>query len=268
MTTFLPATMPERIRDLMDQNHISQSELAAKLNMTDSALSRFLNGKTSKISDDAILKLAEIFCVSTDFLYGTTDIPDRMNYDIAELGLSSLAAKNLYTEQVDPQVVCRLLEHPKFALLSNMVDWYFSDITANVVAVQNQMYNTMTNAFLELGKPEVARRFQAFQVMPYQADLYNIQATFLEIIQDIKTQIGYNIMPIQDYTKEAMHEFHRDLTKGQHGTATVTAEHIAKIWVHVLKKHGVTDPELLQKFKCLFVEISNAIKESQFQSPA
>ena len=65
-----------------------------------------------------------------------------------------------------------------------------------------------------------------------------------------------------------MDEFHRDLTKGQHGTATVTAEHIAKIWVHVLKKHGVTDPELLQKFKCLFVEISNAIKESQFQSPA
>ena len=68
MTTFLPATMTERIRDLMDQNHISQSELATKLNMTDSALSRFLNGKTSKISDDAILKLAEIFCVSTDFL--------------------------------------------------------------------------------------------------------------------------------------------------------------------------------------------------------
>ena len=55
MTTFLPATMTERIRDLMDQNHISQSELAEKLNMTNSALSRFLNGKTSKISDDAIL---------------------------------------------------------------------------------------------------------------------------------------------------------------------------------------------------------------------
>lgn len=48
MTTFLPATMPERIRDLMDQNHISQSELAAKLNMTDSALSRFLNGKQAR----------------------------------------------------------------------------------------------------------------------------------------------------------------------------------------------------------------------------
>ena len=32
-----------------------------------------------------------------DFLLGETNIPDRKNYDIAELGLSVEAAKNLYT---------------------------------------------------------------------------------------------------------------------------------------------------------------------------
>ena len=38
-----------------------------------------------------------LFNVSTDFLLGETNIPDRKNYDIAELGLSVEAAKNLYT---------------------------------------------------------------------------------------------------------------------------------------------------------------------------
>ncbi len=58
-------------------------------------------------------KIAKEFEVSTDFLLGVTDIPDRMNYDIAELGLSVQAAKNLYTGKVNAEVVNRLLENKK-----------------------------------------------------------------------------------------------------------------------------------------------------------
>ena len=44
-------------------------------------------------------KIAKEFEVSTDFLLGVTDIPDRMNYDIAELGLSVQAAKKISTQE-------------------------------------------------------------------------------------------------------------------------------------------------------------------------
>ncbi len=43
--------------------------------------------------------------MSTDFLLGETNIPDRKNYDIAELGLSVEAARNLYTGRVNTEVV-------------------------------------------------------------------------------------------------------------------------------------------------------------------
>ena len=45
--------------------------------------------------------------MSTDFLLGETNIPDRKNYDIAELGLSVEAAKNLYTGRVNTDVYKR-----------------------------------------------------------------------------------------------------------------------------------------------------------------
>ena len=255
MTTFLPATMTERIRDLMDQNHISQSELAAKLNMTDSALSRFLNGKTSKISDDAILKLAEIFCVSTDFLYGTTEIPDRMNYDIAELGLSSLAAKNLYTKQANPEVVCRLLENPRFALLTYMVSRYFNDTMAAGIAAQNQMLESFSSILLGQGAAEAARDVKLLRTPVYQMELANIEEIFMRTIQEIKRDIGSQVKPAQDLTKEMIQSMYGNLTKGENVPLRyVTPEQVADQITDTLKHTGA-DNKTIKRLNRDLVEV-------------
>ena len=44
-----------------------------------------------------VLDKIKVDYISTEFMLGETNIPDRKNYDIAELGLSVEAAKNLYT---------------------------------------------------------------------------------------------------------------------------------------------------------------------------
>ena len=75
-----------------------------------------------------MLKIARLFNVSTDFLLGETNIPDRKNYDIAELGLSVEAAKNLYTGRVNTEVVNLLLENARFAELTYRISQYFDDI--------------------------------------------------------------------------------------------------------------------------------------------
>ena len=72
-----------------------------------------------------MLKIARLFNVSTDFLLGETNIPDRKNYDIAELGLSVEAAKNLYTGRVNTEVVNLLLENARFAELTYRIAQYF-----------------------------------------------------------------------------------------------------------------------------------------------
>lgn len=85
---FLPGTIRDRIKDLMKSKRIKQTELAVRIGMAESTLSRFLQGDTDKLGNKNIIRIARVFNVSTDFLFGKVDVPDRVNYDISELGLS------------------------------------------------------------------------------------------------------------------------------------------------------------------------------------
>ena len=58
--------------------------------MSEGSLRRFISGKTDKLGDENIIRIARAFDVSTDFLLGEVDEPDRKNYDISELGLSPI----------------------------------------------------------------------------------------------------------------------------------------------------------------------------------
>ena len=113
--TYLPGNARERILDLMKHGKVTQKDLAQRIDITESALSRFLSGTTDRLDSEALLRIARCFGVSTDFLLGETAVPDRKNYEISELGLSIEALRNLYTGKVDTKVVSRLLENPDFA---------------------------------------------------------------------------------------------------------------------------------------------------------
>ena len=124
---FLPGTIRDRIKDLMKSKKMTQAELAVRIGTAESTLSRFLRGDTDKLGNENIIRIARVFNVSTDFLLGEVDVPDRMNYDISELGLSVQAARNLYTHKVNPQVVNALLENPEFANTTNLISRYLDD---------------------------------------------------------------------------------------------------------------------------------------------
>ena len=75
--TYLPGDARQRIQDLIKNRKTTQAELAEKIGLSESTLSRFLQGKTKNLGDGYIIKIAKLFNVSTDFLLGETDIPDR-----------------------------------------------------------------------------------------------------------------------------------------------------------------------------------------------
>ena len=103
--TYLPGKIRDRIQDLMKSRKVTQAELATRIGCSESSLSRFISGKTDKLGDENIIRIARVFNVSTDFLLGEVDTPDRLNYDIAELGLSVQAARNLYTGKANAEIV-------------------------------------------------------------------------------------------------------------------------------------------------------------------
>ena len=137
--TYLPGTIRDRIQDLMKSRKITQAELAVRIGTTESTLSRFLSGKTDKLGDESIIRIAHLFNVSTDFLLGVTNIPDRKNYDIEELGLSAQAARNLYTGKADARVVNRLLENNNFLKVTALIAQFLNNELAAGIAAQNQL---------------------------------------------------------------------------------------------------------------------------------
>ena len=66
----LPGTPGQRISDLCNGNHITQKELAEKIGVSASQLSRIVSGETRTVSSDILIGVAKEFKVSTDYILG------------------------------------------------------------------------------------------------------------------------------------------------------------------------------------------------------
>lgn len=258
MTEYLPGTTGERITELREGAGLTIEELALKVGVNATTMGRMEKGRTQKIGDDVLTALAREFNVSTDFLLGLTSIPDRKNYDIAELGLSAQAARNLYTRKVNADVVNRLLEHPRFATLTAMIEHYLDDTFAAGAAVQNQILNSMSEILLGIGQNDpaqneaagdAARAVSLAKVPVRQTELTKIQNTFMAIVREMKQDAGSNLDRPQRVTKEVLGKLMAELTKGQDALSpSVTPEQITDAIIHTVDGSEL-DPEKLAEFR-------------------
>ena len=222
---YLPGTVRQRIQELIKERKITQAELAAEIGMAESSLSRFLSEKTDKIGDEYIIKIADFLGVSTDFILGQTDFPERRNYDIGELGLSYKAAMALYTREVDTDVVNRILENPQFPEITRMISRYFKDTIAEGFAVQNAMWDTLqqltgTADTSHLANPQegteaAAQILSMMKTAPHEKDVEAIQAAIMTMLQDIKAGIQTQTPTTELATKQITQSMMQSMVKGE-----------------------------------------------------
>ena len=221
---YLPGGIRERMEDLRNRRKLTLKEVSEKTGIDYSTLSRIENGNVKKVGDDVLLKLARFFGVSTDFLLGITNVPDKKNYTIEELGLTPEAARNLYTGAVDNRVINLLLVHPDFATLTNRIADYLDDRMAAGIAAQNQLYDSVSDLMMRIGKEEKALRqaatTQAKEAMALRRKLYadelaQIETLFKSILSSIKKEHPTDKPEAaKAMTKDAFDKMRSDLTKG------------------------------------------------------
>lgn len=271
---YLPSTPQQRLQDLMKEHKITQTVLAKKIGVTESTLSRFINGTKDTLSLDQMIGIARIFNVSTDFLLCMTDVPDRKNYDISELGLSAEAARNLYTGRANPQVIRRLLENRRFAQLTNMIALYFDDTLASGFAVQNQIFQTLSSMLLGTGKEQPDARKaaqQAAQVaalnkMPvYQADLTNIQNQFMAVLREIKKEIGTETG--EPLTKEMVEQMYSETMKGQDALhPSVSPEQVVDLIIASVSGMELADADSLSEVRQALLHMVQRMAEQDHEA--
>ena len=94
MHEYMTGSVNERINDLIIERKTTQVKLAKAIGVSEATMSRYAKGTTA-IPCGVLLKIARYFQVTTDFLLGATNIPNKTNYDIDRLGLTEEAAKRL-----------------------------------------------------------------------------------------------------------------------------------------------------------------------------
>ena len=171
------------------------------------------------ISTEHLIRIAKVFEVSTDFLLGEMNTPDRTNSDIEEFGLSVQAARNLYTGKANAEIVNRLLESSRFAEVTYIIEQYFDDTLTADFAGQNQILTTISVMLRQNVKTDAtvqaARDVNRQRVPVYQADLTMIQNTFMAALREVKKEIGNDFTVAQTLNKNITQQMFSELTKDQ-----------------------------------------------------
>lgn len=223
-TEYLPGGIRERMEDLRNRRKLTLKEVTEKTGIDYSTLSRIENGNVKKVGDDVLMKLARFFGVSTDFLLGITNVPDKKNYTIEELGLTPEAARNLYSGAIENRVINLLLVHPDFATLTNRIADYLDDRMAAGIAAQNQLYDSVSDLMMQIGKEEKALRqaattqakeAKALRRKLYADELAQIETLFKSILPSIKKEHPTGKPEAaKAMTKDAFDKMRSELTKG------------------------------------------------------
>jgi transcriptional regulator with XRE-family HTH domain len=232
---YLPGDTRQRIQDLIKDRSITQAELAGIIGLSESALSRYLKGQTEMLGDGYIIKIAKHFNVSTDFLLGETNIPDRKNYDIEELGISAEAAKLLYTGRLDSRVLNLLLENPHFPQLLALLARYQKEIVRSGIAAMNQQLTFINSLLLAQAESvpdsagaatQLAADLRGVRMPVINADTTAIQNLFMLIVRDIKEQGETIAADSNAVTAQVLQRLREELSKGQDSLdlRTITAE--------------------------------------------
>ena len=260
----------ERIEELRKVQKITQEELAKRIGISKSQLSRIENGETKTLSSNLLMRLADEFDVSTDYILGCSNIQSRRNYDVSSLGFSEKAIQQLVTKRVNVQVVNCLLEHKTFPYLTRLIYTYFADITARGIQRSNDVlqfgYNILANMELTDPKQKAERNRDLMAIRsqmhkPNDADIEEIKKVFLSILQDVKKDLGEQSEKQAAADREVIRRIQEEAMKLGPGNVDFNA--IVEIVAGTVGDLTNLDAEGQQKLGEMFKEMSNAAGAEQ-----
>ncbi len=198
----LPAdNIHQRLCDLRNGAGKTQKEVADELNIQASVLSRIERGETKAVSHDLVIKFADYYNVSTDYLLCISDVRIRRNVELEELGLTNTALLQLLQGKIDGSLLSKMLEHPYCPVLLDTANAYFTEAHNAGFASRNAIIDMGTADIKDFIKehPEHRvngqhdiRKLNAEKVTGTEADLEKIKSIFLSMLKDIKKE--YDIL--------------------------------------------------------------------------
>ena len=111
---YVKLTIPERLKDLRVERHLTLEQLAEKTGLSRSALGNYEADDYKDISPFAIATLAGFYGVSADYLMGLTETKKHPNTALDELHLSDDMIDVLKSGKLNNRLLCEMVTHEGF----------------------------------------------------------------------------------------------------------------------------------------------------------
>ena len=261
MAVYLTGDLRFRLKNLMMERKASQSQLAKVAGISESTFSRFMSGQIQDLSAESVIRIARELDVSTDFLLGIINVPDKRNYDISDLGLTVQAARNLYTQRVNRDVVAYLLENPKFAETTRLIADYMSGSLAAGIAAQNELLDHVAGMLID-AKLYAGARDVKVRKIPKNQVLDKIQTTFSAAVRDMEKDVTLEVAA-KKLTGEQFERIRSEMTKDEAlaGKQIVPAQ-FADMILASIQSQNLLSAETTQKLRDALIAVAEDMRKA------
>ena len=261
MAVYLTGDLRFRLKNLMMERSVSQSQLAKVAGISESTFSRFMSGQIQDLSAESVIRIARELDVSTDFLLGIINVPDKRNYNISDLGLTAQAARNLYTQRVNRDVVAYLLENPKFAETTRLIADYMSGSLAAGIAAQNALLDNVAGILLD-AKQFSGARDTKIRKIPKNQVLDKIQTTFAAAVRDMEKDVTLEVAA-KKLTDEQFERMRSEVTKDEAlAGKQITPEQFADMILASIQSQNLLSAETVQKLRDALIAVAEDMRKA------
>ena len=148
-------TIQERLKDLRVEHGLTLEQLAEQTNLSKSALGSYEAADFKDISHYALIKLAQFYGVTADYLLGLSETKNHQNADLADLRLSDGMIDLLKSGRVDNALLCELAAHSDFVKLMADLEIYVNGTAVKQVQGANAIVDAMSATIIKQHNPDV-----------------------------------------------------------------------------------------------------------------
>ena len=261
MAVYLTGDLRFRLKNLMMERNVSQSQLAKVAGISESTFSRFMSGQIQDLSAESVIRIARELDVSTDFLMGIINVPDKRNYNISDLGLTAQAARNLYTQRVNRDVVAYLLENPKFGETTRLIADYMSGSLAAGIAAQNALLGNVAGMLID-AKLYAGGRDVKVRKIPKNQVLDKIQTTFAAAVRDMEKDVTLEVAA-KKLTNEQFERMRSEVTKDEDlAEKQITPEQFADMILASIQNQNLLSAQTAQKLRDALIAVAEDMRKA------
>lgn len=147
-------TIQEKLKDLRVEHKLTLEQLAEATGLSHAALGNYETNDFKDISPLSIVRLAQFYGMSTDYLLGLTEQKNHSNAELDALHLSDDMIELLKSRSINNRLLCEIATHDKFRQLMIDIEIYVDRIASMQINNLNAMLNVVRAEILSRYNPD------------------------------------------------------------------------------------------------------------------